>query len=79
MKIMGTMNEVQVRRRLKILGYRLVKSRVKNININNHGGYMIIDNSSNAIISGSKYDLTLENVERFLRDEGFRTGKMSLE
>ena len=73
------MNADQVRRRLKILGYRLVKSRVKKININNHGGYMIIEISSNTVISGSKYELTLEDVMRFLRDEGFRTGKMSLE
>ena len=73
------MNADQVRRRLKILGYRLVKSRVKKININNHGGYMIIEISSNAVISGSKYELTLEDLMRFLRDEGFRTGKMSLE
>jgi hypothetical protein len=76
---MKTMNADQVRRRLKILGYRLVKSRVKKININNHGGYMIIEISSNTVISGSKYELTLEDVKRFLRDEGFRTGKMSLE
>jgi hypothetical protein len=73
------MNADQVRRRLKILGYRLVKSRVKKININNHGGYMIIEISSNTVISGSKYELTLEDVKRFLQDEGFRTGKMSLE
>jgi hypothetical protein len=76
---MKTMNADQVRRRLKILGYRLVKSRVKKININNHGGYMIIEISSNTVISGSKYELTLEDVKRFLQDEGFRTGKMSLE
>lgn len=73
------MNEVQVRRRLKILGYRLVKSRVRKININNHGGYMIIEINSNTVISGSKYELTLEDVMRFLRDEGFRTGKISLD
>ena len=76
---MRTMNADQVRRRLKILGYRLVKSRVKKININNHGDYMIIEISSNTVISGSKYELTLEDLKRFLRDEGFRTGKMSLE
>jgi hypothetical protein len=76
---MRTMNADQVRRWLKILGYRLVKSRVKKININNHGGYMIIEISSNTVISGSKYELTLEDVKRFLRDEGFRTGKMFLE
>jgi hypothetical protein len=40
---------------------------------------MIIEISSNTVISGSKYELTLEDVKRFLQDEGFRTGKMSLE
>ena len=62
--------ENKLRRELKHLGYRLVKSRVRNTNINNLGGYMIIDNTrnQNTVYAGSNYELSLDDVREFVND-----------
>lgn len=61
--------EEKLRKELKNLGYSLRKSRVKNPNLNDHGGYMIIQSNSNSVIAGSKFDLSLEDVKRFVNEE----------
>jgi len=62
--------ENKLRRELKHLGYRLVKSRVRNTHINNLGGYMIIDNTrnQNTVYAGSNYELSLDDVREFVND-----------
>lgn len=54
--------ERKLRRTLRKSGYALHKSRKQNCNENNQGGYMIYDMCLNAVISGSRYDLTLDDV-----------------
>lgn len=57
--------EAKARRQLRKLGYQLKKSRVQRIHADNHGGYMITDQSDN-VVTGSRYDLTREDVEQFI-------------
>lgn len=57
--------ENKCRKKLKELGYALHKSR-KPISPDNLGGYMIVDNFTNAVAWGSRYELTLEDVVNFL-------------
>ena len=67
---METINRTQenrLRRQLRKKGYRLEKSR-KDININNKGGYQIIETNSNTLTYGSDYGLTLQNVEEISKD-----------
>ena len=58
--------ERRLRRALYEAGYLLRKGRGK-INIDNLGGYMIIDYSINAVVRGSRFDLELDDVEDFAK------------
>lgn len=67
--------ENRVRRKLARQGYRLHKSRTngcvyrnrvfQGLNIDDYGGYMIVDSTTNSIAGGWKIDWDLEDVERF--------------
>lgn len=61
-------NESKLRQQLKNLGFGLRKSRVHSSNADNLGGYMIIDISKNSIVRGSKWELSLEDVESFINE-----------
>ena len=58
--------EQRLRRALKKEGYQLQKSRKRNIDADNQGGYMVIITASNACAGGARYDWTLDDVERFI-------------
>lgn len=64
---MNEFSKSQLKYWLKKEGYQLRKSRSKNINHDNLGGYMIVDGYSNFVVAGSKFDLNLEDVLRFLQ------------
>ena len=57
--------ENRVRRQLKKRGLRLIKSRVKNVNINNCGYYQIVD-INNIVVEGEFYDISLETIIEML-------------
>lgn len=59
--------ENRLRRQLQKSGYRLSKSRVKNINTDNHGGYVVTDIATNSLIWGSRWELSLEDVEDLMK------------
>ena len=61
--------ERRLRRRLRKYNFMLKKSRVRTPNINNQGGYMIVESYSNSCVVGPKYDLTLEDVNDFVVEE----------
>jgi hypothetical protein len=50
-------------------GYLLRKSRIREVNLDNLGGYMLIDANMNCIVAGSRWDLSLEEVEDWLADD----------
>jgi hypothetical protein len=58
--------EQRVRRSLKRIGYRLHKSRCRLGSIDNFGGYRIIDSDTNFVVLGVRYELTLDDVERWV-------------
>jgi len=58
--------EAAVRRALRPEGQALRKSRARNWTLDNQGGYMIVDADRNFIVAGEKYDLTLDDVERWV-------------
>lgn len=66
---MKTKNESQLKKLLAKKGYMLKKSRVKETNADNQGGYMIVFISNNGVAAGSRFELTLEDVETFLNNE----------
>jgi hypothetical protein len=37
------------------------------MNIDNHGGYMIVD-KNNCIAAGMRFDMSIEEVERFVNE-----------
>jgi hypothetical protein len=48
-------------------GFVIKKSRMMTRTLNNQGGYMITD-LNNIIQAGEKFDLTLDDVEKFLEE-----------
>lgn len=71
--------ENRVRRKLARQGCRLHKSRKNGcvyvngvfagLDVDNQGGYMVIDNYTNGIVAGERFDLSLEDVERMAVDD----------
>lgn len=57
--------EARARRQLNRQGYTLHKSRVITTTHDNQGGYMIVQSWNNAIEAGERFELSLEDVERF--------------
>jgi len=62
-------SEKHLRDQLQKAGYILKKSRLQSTNVNNLGGYMIINTWNNTIVAGSRFELQLEDVEKFLNEE----------
>jgi hypothetical protein len=60
--------EARLRRLAKQQGYSLRKDRARSWNSDHFGGYMIVNDSINAIVAGSRFDLDLDEVETFLAD-----------
>lgn len=70
--------ENRVRRQLSRQGYRLHKSRTngcvyqngvyQGLNSDDYGGYRIVDSSTDMILAGERFDLSLEDVERWAAD-----------
>lgn len=71
--------ENQVRRQLARQGYRLQKSRsdgtvrvngvYQGVNMDDQGGYQIVDDNTEMIVAGEKFDLSLEDVERLAAED----------
>lgn len=61
--------EQKLRRLLKEEGYTLVKSRKRNFDFNNQGGYMVVDDRINACVGGARFDWDLDDVNEFVNGE----------
>jgi hypothetical protein len=58
--------EQRARRRLKPFGYFLRKSRFRNPElVAYYGGYRIVS-ENNVVVAGERFDLTLDDVERWM-------------
>jgi hypothetical protein len=55
----------RARRAAARAGYVARKSRWRRGSVDNRGGYMLVDPTSNGVVMGSRYDLTAEVVLRF--------------
>ena len=61
--------ESKLRKQLHKQGLILKKSYKKNTsNADDLGNYMIVDENTNAVVAGSRWELTLEDVERYLQE-----------
>ncbi len=65
---MDKVREVKLRNWANRLGLFLTKTRHRKWSLDDHLGYAIRDKSSNEIIYGAKYDLDLDQVEKFFED-----------
>lgn len=57
--------EQRLRRALNRCGYALHKSR-EAISHDNLGGYMIVDLQTSSVVSGSRFELDLDDVQEWL-------------
>ena len=67
--------EARLRRIAKHYDLELRKSRTQNWHIDDCGQYQIADPHINGIVAGSRFDMTLDDVEEYFRDEA--TSKIS--
>ena len=58
--------ENKLRRKAIKNGCRIVKSR-QCISADNMGDYMLIDDKTNGVIMGARYDATLEQIDQYLK------------
>lgn len=63
--------ESRVRRAANRLGWRVEKSRARNLHSNNHGMYQLI-NDYNTVVGGVDYDATLDVIDYFVHEEARR-------
>ena len=63
----GYSQERELRRVLQKAGYALHKSP-RAVSPDNFGGYMIISLDSNSVAAGSRYELSLEDVEEWVNE-----------
>lgn len=59
--------EQRLRRRAHKYGLRLSKSRAR-ISLDNFGEYMIVDEKTNFVVAGRRYDYTLDDVAEYLKE-----------
>jgi len=59
--------EAQLRREAAKQGYALQKSRSV-YSLDNLGGYRILDLATKFVVAGSHYEMSQDNVEKFLLD-----------
>jgi hypothetical protein len=57
--------ENKLRQKAKRQGLTLKKSRTAQ-SLDNHGGFMIVD-SNNNIVSGDKFDMAIEDIQKYLQ------------
>jgi hypothetical protein len=60
--------ESRLRNKARTQGFSLRKSRARTTSVRDYGGYQIVVADGNIIDAGEKFDLSLDEVERFLSD-----------
>jgi hypothetical protein len=58
--------EQRLRSRAARQGLRLHKSRTQREHLDDLGGYMLVDANMNTVVSGSSFELDLDDVEAYL-------------
>jgi hypothetical protein len=62
-------SESAVRGRANTRGYRVCKSRQRSTHCDNYGEFMLIDCYRNAVVLGSRFDATLEEIADYLKEQ----------
>ena len=60
--------ENRLRRQAKRLGLAIKKSRAREIHLDDHGGYRIIDLYRNRLVHGQRFELELDDVAAYLAE-----------
>jgi hypothetical protein len=68
MKTSEKVRENYLRRKSGRLGLAIKKSRVRTINLNDLGGYMVVNVQNDAVVAGPKFDLDIDEVAEVLNN-----------
>lgn len=60
--------EARLRRLARGQGYALHRSRWHRGSIDNYGEFRVVDRDRNLIVAGERFDMTLDDVERWLAE-----------
>lgn len=59
----------RARRAARRVGLVAHKSRWRHDSVDNYGGFMLVDAYSNAVVHGTRYDLSADDVIKYCSDE----------
>lgn len=62
--------DARARRAAKRVGLVAKKSRSRRATVDNHGGFMIIEPRSNAVVAGQRFNCSADDVVAFCQDWG---------
>ncbi len=51
-------------------GYRAIKSTKRTLSVDNGGGFMLVEATTNRVEAGERFDLSAEQVLKFFKKEG---------
>lgn len=51
-------------------GYRTIKSTKRTLSVDNGGGFMLVEASTNRVEAGERFDMSAEQVLEFFEKEG---------
>lgn len=74
--------ENRLRRKLARMGYRLTKSRRRDPDAYDYGGYMIVDRNNNVVYnagSENAHMLSLDDVQEWIREHSRQGGRTMIE
>jgi hypothetical protein len=65
--------EYRVRSAAKKVGWRVIKSRARNLHINNRGLYQLVDDS-NTVVTGADFNATLDEMADLIAKRAAQLG-----
>lgn len=51
-------------------GYRAIKSTKRTLSVDNGGGFMLVEATTNRVEAGERFDMSAEQVLEFFKKEG---------
>ncbi|UVM17543.1 hypothetical protein LOY42_04320 [Pseudomonas sp. B21-023] len=62
--------EARVRMVAEREGYRAIKSTKRTLSVDNGGGFMLVEATTNRVEAGERFDMSAEQVLEFFKTEG---------
>jgi hypothetical protein len=69
MSIVEERQENRIRKLAIRRGYRVRKDRARYLNLDHHGRFCLVDADTNYVVMGTRFEVSLEEIEMFLTSD----------